>query len=148
MEKKLMRSLPQPLSPLYRWLAFNSVGALGIVVQMSALFVLVSVVGMNYLLATAIAVEAAVLHNFFWHENWTWADRATTCRDRWFRRLVYFHFANGMLSLFGNLLLMRVFVGVLAINYVLANVFAIALCAIMNFVAGDRFVFRAAGKLL
>ncbi len=141
-----MGYLTQPLSPLYRWLAFNSVGALGIVVQMSTLFLLVGTLDLNYLLATAIAVEAAVLHNFFWHENWTWADRAIKCKDRWFRRLIFFHLANGLFSLVGNLVLMRLFVGGLGMNYVVANILAIALCAIMNFLAGDRFVFRAAGK--
>ncbi len=141
-----MKFLPLPISPMYRWLAFNSVGALGIVVQMSMLFLLVSIVGMNYLPATAMAVEAAVLHNFFWHENWTWADRAMIRSNRWFRRLIYFHLANGLFSLAGNLLLMRIFVGTLGMNYALANIFAIALCAVMNFLAGDRFVFRAAGK--
>ena len=112
------------------------------VVQMGTLFLLVGILDLNYLLATAIAVEAAVLHNFFWHENWTWADRASTCRDQWLRRLVCFHLANGMFSLAGNLVLMRIFVGGLGMNYVPANMLAIFLCAIMNFVAGDRFVFR------
>ncbi len=31
--------------------------------------------GPHYLVATALAVEMAVLHNFFWHRRWTWADR-------------------------------------------------------------------------
>ena len=26
--------------------------------------------------ATALAVETAILTNFFWHERWTWRDRA------------------------------------------------------------------------
>jgi putative flippase GtrA len=146
-KETIMKFLRTPISPFYRWLAFNSVGALGIVVQMGTLFLLVGIFDMNYLLATAIAVEAAVLHNFLWHENWTWADRANACRHLWLRRLVYFHLANGMFSLLGNLVLMRLFVGVMGMNYALANLIAICLCAIMNYLAGDRFVFRAAGKL-
>jgi putative flippase GtrA len=142
-----MKFLRTPISPFCRWLAFNSVGALGIVVQMGMLFLLVGILDLNYLLATTIAVETAVLHNFFWHENWTWADRANACRHLWVRRLVYFHLANGMFSLLGNLVLMRLFVGVMGMNYALANPIAICLCAIMNYLAGDRFVFRAAGKL-
>ena len=54
-----------------RWLVFNSVGAMGIAVQMSVLLVLTFRFKLGYLLATGLAVEAAVLHNFFWHDRWT-----------------------------------------------------------------------------
>jgi len=64
-----------PPSTLVRWCKFNFVGGIGIVVQFGALFLLKSVLHFEYLAATAIAVEAAVLHNFIWHEQFTWADR-------------------------------------------------------------------------
>jgi len=54
-----------------RWVKFNAVGGVGILVQLGTLTVLRSGLGVNYLLATAIAVEATVLHNFFWHERFT-----------------------------------------------------------------------------
>jgi hypothetical protein len=59
-----------------RWLKFNAVGGIGIGVQLAALAILKSVLHVDYLAATASAVEAAILHNFFWHERFTWADRA------------------------------------------------------------------------
>ena len=55
-----------------RWLKFNLVGGIGIVVQLLALFVLKTAFGLNYLIATALAVEGAVIHNFLWHERFTW----------------------------------------------------------------------------
>jgi hypothetical protein len=58
-----------------RWLKFNLVGGIGIVVQIVSLFLLKTVFHFNYLAATALAVEAAVVHNFVWHEQFTWADR-------------------------------------------------------------------------
>ena len=141
-----MRFLPVPKSPLYRWIAFNSVGVMGFLVQMSTLFVLVSFAGLHYLPATALAVEAAVLHNFLWHEKWTWADRTAASRNGRLRRLVYFHLANGLVSIVGNVLLMRFFVGTLEMHYLPANVIAIAMCAMLNFLAGDRLVFRNIGE--
>jgi putative flippase GtrA len=60
---------------LVRWCKFNVVGGMGIAVQFAALFFLKSVLHFDYLVATAIAVEAAVIHNFVWHEQFTWADR-------------------------------------------------------------------------
>ena len=63
-----MRHCP---SLLKRWLRFGAVGALGVLVQLGALAALAGWLGCNYLLATACAVETAVLHNFAWHERWT-----------------------------------------------------------------------------
>jgi putative flippase GtrA len=116
---------------------------MGIVLQMGTLLALTSVLGLSYLIATAIAVEIAVLHNFFWHEHWTWADRRSRYSTALGSRLLRFHFANGAFSLAGNLILMRFFVEGVGLNYLFANAIAIAVCAIFNFFAGDRLVFRA-----
>ena len=66
---------------LTRWLAFNGVGALGVIVQLAVLALLVHGASVHYLVATAIAVEAAVLHNFAWHQRWTWRDRPAASRS-------------------------------------------------------------------
>jgi putative flippase GtrA len=127
---------------------FNSVGVLGILVQISILWLLISGAQLGYLPATALAVEAAVLHNFFWHEHWTWADRTKDCNGCFLRRLLSFHIANGLISLTGNLALMQLFVGRLRLHYLPANFLAVGICALLNFVAGDRVVFRRAEKCL
>jgi dolichol-phosphate mannosyltransferase len=122
-----------------RWLKFNFVGAIGIAVQLAA-FTLYNGTGMNYLVATALAVETAVLHNFVWHERFTW--RGLPAGGRW-RRLLKFHAGNGLISIAGNLALMRLFVGVFHIHpYVVANVMAIAVCAVGNFLVSEFVVFR------
>jgi putative flippase GtrA len=122
---------------------FNAVGAIGIAVQLGALSVLRDVAGFGYLPATAIAVEIAVLHNFFWHERWTWSDVTAGHSGGLPRRLIRFHISTGLISVAGNLLLMSALVGGLGINYVCANFAAIAVCCLLNFAAGDRFVFAA-----
>jgi putative flippase GtrA len=132
-------------SGIRRWIVFNAVGAMGIVVQMSVLFILTSYARVGYLVATAVAVEAAILHNFFWHAHWTWADR-TQAPGFFLRRFLGFHLANGALSIAGNLVLMKLFVGILGLNFMFANALAIALCSVLNFFAGDRLVFRKPGN--
>jgi len=54
-----------------RWVRFSAVGIAGTGVQLLALWLLLKL-RMNYLAATALAVEAAVLHNYVWHSLWTW----------------------------------------------------------------------------
>ena len=124
-----------------RWWKFNAVGAMGIAVQLIVLMVLKSGWGVSYLLATALAVEAAVVHNFFWHERYTWADRPGTDR---IRRLLKFNLANGLISIAGNLALMKLFAGAMGVNYFVANLLSITGCSVLNFLVSDSFVFSIA----
>ena len=127
----------------FRWMKFNAVGGIGIVVQLAALAILRSWVRLDYLLATGLAVEIAVIHNFLWHERFTWADRPATRPVQSLVRLAKFNASNGAVSIAGNLMLMRLLVGELKFNYVASNLIAIVLCSLVNFVLGDRFVFEA-----
>jgi putative flippase GtrA len=129
-----------------RFLKFNGVGAAGFAVQLTALAALLSL-DVHYLVATALAVEAAVLHNFVWHERWTWRDRPAAGRDR-LARLWRFHALNGLVSLVGNLLLMRVFVGAFGLPAIPANLVAVLACSLINYVASDRVVFGARASRL
>jgi len=64
----------------YRWLKFNMVGGMGIGVQMLVLMALKTGLGLDYLVATLLAVEGAIVHNFLWHERFTWR-RQTPIHD-------------------------------------------------------------------
>jgi putative flippase GtrA len=126
-----------------RWLKFNGVGTLGAVVQLSALTVLKSGLGLHYLMSTLVAVELAVLHNFVWHERWTWAERTKPTGAGWRERLVRFHTTNGFISTCGNLFVMSLLVSRLRVNYVAANILSIGACSAVNFLASDRIVFQS-----
>jgi putative flippase GtrA len=125
----------------FRWLKFNFVGGVGIAVQLGALWIFKSRLHLHYLVATALAVEVAVLHNFAWHERFTWKDRAGGPWRAVTRRLLRFQAGNGLVSLLGNLALMRLLVGVMRLEYMFANVITIAICSLLNFAAADWFVF-------
>jgi putative flippase GtrA len=124
-----------------RWLKFNAVGALGIAVQLAVLFGLKSGFHLNYLPATALAVEAAVLHNFLWHERYTWADRVQPSWRESSPRLLRFNLTTGAVSILGNLALMELLVDLGHMNFLLANGVAIVVCSLLNFVVSDRIVF-------
>ena len=100
-----------------RLVKFHMVGAVGIGVQLCFLFLFKTLLHMNYLLATGLAVE--VLRSctmFLWHEHFTWADRREGRSGMW-RRLFRFNLTTGMISIVGNLLLMRLLVGSLRMQY-------------------------------
>jgi putative flippase GtrA len=124
---------------LERWMRFSAVGAVGIIVQTVALALLLRVGGLHYLMATALAVELSVLHNFAWHQRWTWADRP---RSRAVAlMLVRFNLTSGALSICGNLILMWLLVAGTGMRAQLANLVTIAICSLINFALSDRFVF-------
>jgi putative flippase GtrA len=121
---------------------FNLVGAMGMVVQVTMLASLTTIAHLQYLLATAIAVECTVLHNFAWHERFTWVDRSSRNQRALARRLLHFNFTTGAVSIGGNLLLMRLLVGVAHAPLLLANVASVATCSVVNYLINDRWVFR------
>ena len=129
-----------------RWLKFNFVGAMGICVQMIAVYLLGTILDANSLAATALAVEAAVLHNFLWHEHLTWSDRKATTRKRLFVRLMTFNATTGAVSIGGNLAIVWLLMSQAHVMLVAANLCAVVACSIVNFVVNDRIVFRAVGK--
>ena len=125
-----------------RWLKFNLVGGIGIVVQFGMLFLLKTFLHLNYLAATALAVEVAVVHNFVWHECYTWADRGVPTRRNSTRRLLQFNLTTGCVSIGGNLAMMRVLVGIGHLDYLVANGVAIGLCSLANFLVSEEWVFQ------
>lgn len=122
-----------------RFIRFNGIGAIGFALQLGLLALLIQL-GLHYVLATALAVEAAVLHNFLWHERWTWSDRPAVGTAR-LDRLWRFHALNGLVSLAGNLVLMRLLVGACGLPPLAANACAVLACSLVNFTASDRAVF-------
>jgi putative flippase GtrA len=134
----MSRDLPGRPRLFQRWLKFSAVGATGIAVQLLTLALLLRVSGMHYLVATALAVELSVLHNFVWHRKWTWADRtASSSRTL----LLRFNLTNGALSIVGNLFFMWLFVGCAGMDARFANLLTISICALANFILSDLIVF-------
>ncbi len=118
-----------------RFVKFSVVGLFGIGVQLGVLMVLEQA-GWPAAAATLAAVEAAVLHNFVWHERWTWTDRPGST----VRRLRRFHLSSGLISLVGNTSL-TLMLAAWGVPLAVANAVGIAACSAVNFCAADRLVF-------
>jgi len=114
------------------------------VVQLGVVAFFVHVVRAHYALATAIGVESAILHNFVWHQRWTWRDRPPQGRGDSMARLARFHLLNGSISLVGNLAVTMFLTGVMKLDPVASNLIAIGVCSLVNFSASDSLVFATA----
>lgn len=126
---------------------FVVAGAPGFLVQMAVLAALTGVGGMHYLLATCIAVEAAILCNFTWHECWTWSDRPSGSGSQRLARLVRFNAITGLTSIVGTVAIAGLLVESAAVPPLVANATAVVLLGLLNFAAADTLVFRAAAIL-
>ena len=129
-----------------RWMRFNAVGVTGIAVQLALLAILTRA-GVGVLAATALAVEASVLHNFHLHVRWTWRDRRFTGSGI-ARALVRFHVTNGAISIAGNLGLMALFAGEAGLPPLAANALSIAILGVINFLIADRVAFSPQARHL
>ena len=118
---------------------FTLVGTAGTALQLGALALLDRLAPGHYLWTSAAAVEIALLHNFAWHCRYTWRDRKGA--EPRMRSLLRFHLTAGAVSLVGNLVLMRLFVGNAHLPALAANYVAILCCSLVNFCAADHWVF-------
>ena len=128
-----------------RFIKFGIVGASGVVVNLAVLYIgqemLFNEVSQQTLrlnLSLALAIFVATMSNFFWNRRWTWHDRkehrtvpiivqfgqyAVAC---WVGIAVQF----GLTNLFA-----------LFLHYLLANLFAVVIASVFNFVANDFWTF-------
>ena len=135
----------------FRYIKFGIVGASGTVVNLAVLYL-----GREYLFRTleahdskpywslALAIAIATLNNFTWNRLWTWADRngdaATT------------HGSAPLVAQFGKYALASWFGIALqygltlwlssGMHYMLANIIAIVIASVSNFLANDKWTFK------
>jgi len=126
--------------------AFAVVGVLGFLLQILVVAGLLAA-GWHYLPATAVAVEAAVLHNFVWHERWTWADRTSGAPGA-ASRLLRFNLTTGSTSIAGNIAFTALYVGLFGLNPIVANALAVISTTVANFLVADRYVFGRAALIV
>jgi putative flippase GtrA len=124
-----------------RWWKFNLVGAMGMVLQLVALALINRWTGGHHLWASAAAIELAVLNNFVWHLRYTWRDRRDT--SSLLPQLLRFHLSNGLVSILGNLTLMRILVREAHFPVIASNSIAILCCSVLNFHLGDLWAFAS-----
>lgn len=139
--------------PLLRWvlghrfLKFGTVGASGTVVNLGVLylsqeFLLRSIepAGTRLNVSLALAIFLATVNNFAWNRAWTWADR----RQRNLAKPLPVQFGQYALACWFAIALQVTFTKVLAgmhFHYLVANLAAIVLASVFNFVLNDLWAF-------
>jgi putative flippase GtrA len=149
----LVSRLPARLQPMAHWrfIKFGAVGASGTVVNIAVLYAaqeyLLRAIAdfhsrLNYSIALAITV--ATISNFYWNRRLTWRDRRREIHHS--ALLLFFKYVMAAgLSIAVQSLLTKWLAQ--SMHYLLANVVAIALASVCNFLVNDRMTFRRRRKL-
>jgi len=131
-----------------RFIRFNAVGTLNLAMKLGLLAALREWAGLGYMLSTAMSVEVAILHGFFWHHVWTWGERRLSARlPALLVRALRYNIVVGVLAFTVNLGMMHVLVEGFSVHYLLAGAVATACSGLLNFLISDSFIFVQAPPL-
>jgi putative flippase GtrA len=128
-----------------RFLKFGTVGVSGIAVNQGILYFAHEHVFNHFAeewarnnLSLALAIFFATLNNFIWNRMWTWQDR-----QMYRHHPIYVQFGQYTLACWLSILLQVVFTNVLSqyVFYMSANLAAIAVTSVLNFVLNDIWTF-------
>ena len=147
----LISRLPARLQPMVRWrfIKFGAVGASGTVINIAVLyacqeFLLLQIADfharLNY--SIAIAITLATISNFYFNRRLTWRDRQVETSPGVMVLFFKYVAAAGV-----SIAIQSVMTKSLSIylHYIVANLLAIGVSSIFNFVANDRLTFRRSG---
>jgi len=118
---------------------FLLVGAMGALVNCTALWVLVRYAHWHYLLAGAAAIQLAVLHNFIWHDHWTFKRHRG--KDPRLARLGRYELST-LAGLLLNWIMLWVFVDWGRWPLLFANLCGIATGTLLNFSLSKLWIWR------
>jgi putative flippase GtrA len=147
----------------FRYIKFGLVGAGGTVVNMTVLYLAQEflfaaiTVPLNRLYASlALAITLATINNFTWNRLWTWADRLREAEahrqpgkpaEAGFPLFAKQFGRYALASWFGIALQYGLTLWLShSLHYMVANVIAIVIASVSNFLANDRWTFRRAHK--
>ncbi len=146
--EKLVSRLPERLQPMARWrfIKFGAVGASGTVINVAVLYV-----AQEYLLrgiqdfhsrlnySIALAITLATISNFYWNRRLTWRDRKHEVHHS-----AVFLFSKYVMAAALSIAIQSLLTKWLAnhLHYLVANVIAIVIASVANFLANDRLTFR------
>ena len=148
---RLVSRMPAKLQPMMRWrfVKFGAVGASGTVINIAVLyacqeFLLLKISDfpsrLNY--SIAIAITLATISNFYFNRRLTWRDRQVEASPPVLVLFFKYVAAAGVSIAIQSVMTKSLS---LYLHYIVANLVAIGVSSIFNFVANDALTFRRSG---
>jgi dolichol-phosphate mannosyltransferase len=133
-----------------QFVKFCIVGGTGVLVDMTALFLLADpkTLALNVTLSKILAAEAAMLNNFAWNEAWTFKREATPGERHqgWVFRLIKFNVICGI-GIILAVVVLNFLYSQLGWNLYVSNLLTIVLVTSWNFGMNVSFTWRRGRKV-
>lgn len=129
----------------HRFIKFGSVGFSGALINLAILFTAQEYVfdtvqpeQLRINLSLSLAIFCATINNFVWNRLWTWRDRS-----RLTQKHIATQFVQYGVSCWVAIVLQIVFTNIFAayVHYLVANILAIGLAAVLNYLINDAWTF-------
>ncbi|MGB8699895.1 MAG: GtrA family protein, partial [Thermosynechococcaceae cyanobacterium] len=137
---------PKNLSlPISLFVRFCAVGLSGVFVDMTMLYLLSdpSTLGWGLTRSKVLAAETAIVNNFLWNDTWTFSTLATQQNSKRQRLKRFLKF--NLICLIGlclNVLILNILFNALHLNRYVANLVAIGIVTIWNFLMNWKLNWR------
>lgn len=131
------------LLKIKRFLRFQIVSVGGTLVNMGVLWLMYRKLELPLVIASACAIEAAIIHNFTWHYFITWKDRIKkhTVPD-YFKRLLHYNIITASIDFIVNISILKLLVKYTDMHFQLANIFGMLACPMFKFMANEFLIFK------
>lgn len=127
---------------LFRGSKFILVGWIGMIVNSGCLYLFKGVLGFPLIPASLMAIEIAIVHNFFWHRNWTWRDRNGDENQSLLRQLLTYNLMTGSVDLVANVTVLWLLTTFLGIYYMIANIAGMIVGPFIKFWLNEKVIFK------
>lgn len=129
------------LNLLKRIFSFQFIGWIGTVLNLAVLWLCYDVLQWSLLVSGALAIEAAIIHNFVWYYFWTWSDRVEyTFRD-FFHLLVKYNILTAAIDFIIRLSILWVLTEYFGIHYLISDIIGMFIAPIIKYITNDAYIF-------
>lgn len=123
--------------PIINFIKYTMVGTLGLVLDMTTLYLLVEYAHFPVLIATALAFMVAIVNNFILHKFWTFRDKSKHIK----RQFTAF-FVISVFNFIITIGCMYIFYDLLHIWYMFAKFITAIIVLIFSYIANRIFTFK------
>jgi len=125
-----------------RFIKFGIIGASGIVVNTTALWLFHRQLTLPLFMASPLAIALAIFNNFTWNDRFTWSDNRHR-RKYSYRHRLWKYYISASLGGAINYVILLALTGLLGMNYLLSNLAGILAGMVSNFLLSEFWVFRS-----
>jgi putative flippase GtrA len=131
-----------PSIHIRRILKFQMVAWIGTLINQGVLWLLKGQFEIPIAIASACAIELAIIHNFTWHYFVTWRERVSGTFGDYFIRLLKYNTVTASIDFVCNLSVLLILTHYTNLHYLLANPLGMLAGPIFKFLANEFIIFR------